>query len=169
MKKFKRTTVTSALPYANGPVHIGHLAGVYIPADIYVRYLRLKGEDVLFVGGSDEHDIGGIHLFDFERFAGDAQAEIFRRIARSEGRHAVGDAPSIEMFEFLIMVEGVNPFRFGDRGEQSGDMGEVFFGGDFGKTQVTHVRLAFAAERIDHVLFRYLFHHAPPLLFCIQV
>ena len=55
MKKFKRTTVTSALPYANGPVHIGHLAGVYIPADIYVRYLRLKGEDVLFVGGSDEH------------------------------------------------------------------------------------------------------------------
>lgn len=52
MKKFKRTTVTSALPYANGPVHIGHLAGVYIPADIYVRYLRLKGEDVLFVGGS---------------------------------------------------------------------------------------------------------------------
>ena len=46
-KKFKRTTVTSALPYANGPVHIGHLAGVYVPADIYVRYLRLKGEDVL--------------------------------------------------------------------------------------------------------------------------
>jgi len=57
MKKFKRTTVTSALPYANGPVHIGHLAGVYIPADIYVRYLRLKGEDVLFVGGSDEHGV----------------------------------------------------------------------------------------------------------------
>jgi hypothetical protein len=49
MKKFKRTTVTSALPYANGPVHIGHLAGVYIPADIYVRYLRLKGEDVLLL------------------------------------------------------------------------------------------------------------------------
>ena len=46
-KKFKRTTVTSALPYANGPVHIGHLAGVYVPADIYVRYLRLKKEDVL--------------------------------------------------------------------------------------------------------------------------
>ena len=45
-KKFKRTTVTSALPYANGPVHIGHLAGVYVPADIYVRYLRLKKEDV---------------------------------------------------------------------------------------------------------------------------
>ncbi|MDR1678793.1 MAG: methionine--tRNA ligase [Prevotellaceae bacterium] len=56
-KNFKRTTVTSALPYANGPVHIGHLAGVYIPADIYVRYLRLKGEDVLFVGGSDEHGV----------------------------------------------------------------------------------------------------------------
>ncbi|NTW34021.1 MAG: class I tRNA ligase family protein, partial [Bacteroidetes bacterium] len=50
-KKFKRYTVTSALPYANGPVHIGHLAGVYIPADIYSRYLRSKGEDVLFVGG----------------------------------------------------------------------------------------------------------------------
>ncbi len=56
-KKFKRTTVTTALPYANGPVHIGHLAGVYVPADIYVRYLRLKGEDVLFIGGSDEHGV----------------------------------------------------------------------------------------------------------------
>jgi len=56
-KKYKRYTVTSALPYANGPVHIGHLAGVYIPADIYVRYLRLKGEDVLFIGGSDEHGV----------------------------------------------------------------------------------------------------------------
>ena len=57
MKNFKRTTVTSALPYANGPVHIGHLAGVYVPADIYVRYLRLKGEEVLFIGGSDEHGV----------------------------------------------------------------------------------------------------------------
>ena len=54
---FKRTLVTTALPYANGPVHIGHLAGVYVPADIYVRYLRLKGRDVLFVGGSDEHGV----------------------------------------------------------------------------------------------------------------
>lgn len=57
MTNFKRTTVTSALPYANGPVHIGHLAGVYIPSDIYVRYLRLKGEEVLFIGGSDEHGV----------------------------------------------------------------------------------------------------------------
>jgi methionyl-tRNA synthetase len=57
MKNFKRTTVTSALPYANGPVHIGHLAGVYVPSDIYVRYLRLKGEEVLFIGGSDEHGV----------------------------------------------------------------------------------------------------------------
>ena len=56
-KKFKRTTVTSALPYANGGVHIGHLAGVYVPADIYVRYLRLKKEDVMFIGGSDEHGV----------------------------------------------------------------------------------------------------------------
>ena len=56
-RKFKRTLVTSALPYANGPVHIGHLAGVYVPADIYVRYLRLKGENVLFIGGSDEHGV----------------------------------------------------------------------------------------------------------------
>ena len=56
-KKFKRPTVTSALPYANGPVHIGHLAGVYVPADIYVRYLRLKKEEVLFIGGSDEHGV----------------------------------------------------------------------------------------------------------------
>lgn len=57
MTKFKRTLITSALPYANGPVHIGHLAGVYVPADIYARYLRLKGEDVLFIGGSDEHGV----------------------------------------------------------------------------------------------------------------
>jgi methionyl-tRNA synthetase len=56
-KKYKRTTVTSALPYANGGVHIGHLAGVYVPADIYVRYLRLKKEDVMFIGGSDEHGV----------------------------------------------------------------------------------------------------------------
>ena len=56
-KQFKRYTLTTALPYANGPVHIGHLAGVYIPADTYVRYLRMKGEEVLFVGGSDEHGV----------------------------------------------------------------------------------------------------------------
>ena len=56
-KKFKRTLVTCALPYANGPIHIGHLAGVYVPADIYVRFLRLKGEDVLYVCGSDEHGV----------------------------------------------------------------------------------------------------------------
>lgn len=56
-KKFKRTTVTAALPYANGGVHIGHLAGVYVPADIYVRYLRLKKEEVIFIGGSDEHGV----------------------------------------------------------------------------------------------------------------
>ena len=56
-KEFKRTLVTAALPYANGPVHIGHLAGVYVPADIYVRYKRLLGEEVLFVGGSDEHGV----------------------------------------------------------------------------------------------------------------
>ena len=56
-KKFNRTLVTAALPYANGGVHIGHLAGVYVPADIYVRYLRLKGEDVLYICGSDEHGV----------------------------------------------------------------------------------------------------------------
>ncbi len=56
-QKFKRYTVTSALPYANGPVHIGHLAGVYVPADIYARYLRSVGEDVIFIGGSDEHGV----------------------------------------------------------------------------------------------------------------
>ena len=56
-KKFKRTLVTCALPYANGPVHIGHLAGVYVPADIYVRYLRMRGRDVLYVCGSDEHGV----------------------------------------------------------------------------------------------------------------
>ena len=56
-KQFKRTLITAALPYANGPVHIGHLAGVYVPADIYARYLRLKGEEVLMIGGSDEHGV----------------------------------------------------------------------------------------------------------------
>lgn len=56
-KKFKRTLITTALPYANGPVHIGHLAGVYVPADIYARYMRLKGEDVIMIGGSDEHGV----------------------------------------------------------------------------------------------------------------
>ena len=56
-KNFKRTTVTAALPYANGGIHIGHLAGVYVPADIYVRYLRLKKQDVIFIGGSDEHGV----------------------------------------------------------------------------------------------------------------
>ena len=56
-KNFKRTTVTAALPYANGGVHIGHLAGVYVPADIYVRYLRLKKQEVMFIGGSDEHGV----------------------------------------------------------------------------------------------------------------
>ena len=54
-KNFKRYLITTARPYANGPVHIGHLAGVYVPADTYVRYLRMKGEDVLFIEGSDNH------------------------------------------------------------------------------------------------------------------
>lgn len=57
MTKFKRYTITSALPYANGPIHIGHLAGVYVPADIYARYLRMNDKDVLFIGGSDEHGV----------------------------------------------------------------------------------------------------------------
>ena len=56
-KKIQENNRHVALPYANGPVHIGHLAGVYVPADIYVRYLRLKKEDVLFIGGSDEHGV----------------------------------------------------------------------------------------------------------------
>jgi len=57
MIDIKRYTITSALPYANGPIHIGHLAGVYVPADIYVRYLRMNNKDVLFIGGSDEHGV----------------------------------------------------------------------------------------------------------------
>lgn len=57
LKRPTRYTITSALPYTNGPIHIGHLAGVYVPADIYARYLRLTGNDVLFVGGSDEHGV----------------------------------------------------------------------------------------------------------------
>jgi methionyl-tRNA synthetase len=56
-KNYKRTLITTALPYANGPVHIGHLAGVYVPADIYARYLRANGKEVLLVGGSDEHGV----------------------------------------------------------------------------------------------------------------
>src|SRR6188768_1029500 len=57
MTNFKRHTITAALPYANGPLHIGHIAGAYLPADTYVRYLRLKGKDVVFIGGSDEHGV----------------------------------------------------------------------------------------------------------------
>jgi methionyl-tRNA synthetase len=57
MTNFKRTLITTALPYANGPIHIGHLAGVYVPADIYARYLRLKNEDIVLIGGSDEHGV----------------------------------------------------------------------------------------------------------------
>ncbi|MFW5645128.1 MAG: class I tRNA ligase family protein, partial [Bacteroidota bacterium] len=57
MKEYKRHLITAALPYANGPIHLGHLAGVYVPADIYSRYLRLKGEDMLFICGSDEHGV----------------------------------------------------------------------------------------------------------------
>ena len=53
----ERYLVTSALPYANGPLHIGHMAGAYLPADVYVRYLRMRGEDVVFVGGTDEHGV----------------------------------------------------------------------------------------------------------------
>ena len=56
-KNFKRILVTAALPYANGPIHLGHLAGAYLPADIYVRYQRLKGRDVLYICGSDEHGV----------------------------------------------------------------------------------------------------------------
>jgi methionyl-tRNA synthetase len=56
-RQYKRYTITSALPYANGPVHIGHLAGVYVPADVYARYLRVQGEEVVFIGGSDEHGV----------------------------------------------------------------------------------------------------------------
>ena len=56
-KQYKRTLITTALPYANGPVHIGHLAGVYVPADIYARYLRLNGREVTMIGGSDEHGV----------------------------------------------------------------------------------------------------------------
>ncbi len=57
MSDFSRTTVTAALIYANGPIHIGHLAGCYLPADIYVRYLRLQKKDVIFVSGTDEHGV----------------------------------------------------------------------------------------------------------------
>ena len=57
IKEYKRTLITTALPYTNGPVHIGHLAGVYVPADIYARYLRLAGRPVTLVGGSDEHGV----------------------------------------------------------------------------------------------------------------
>ena len=75
-RQFSRTLITSALPYANGPVHIGHLAGVYVPADIYARYLRLKGEEVLFIGGSDEH---GIPITIKARKEGDTPQDIVDR------------------------------------------------------------------------------------------
>src|SRR5689334_10089697 len=57
MKNFKRHTITAALPYANGPLHIGHIAGAYLPADTYVRFMRLRGEDLVFICGSDEHGV----------------------------------------------------------------------------------------------------------------
>ena len=91
MKKFKRYLVTSALPYANGPVHIGHLAGVYIPSDIYTRYLRLRGEDVISVCGSDEHGVpitikarqGGVSPQDIvDKYHGIIK-ESFRRLGMS--------------------------------------------------------------------------------------
>ncbi len=57
MTDYKRFLLTAALPYANGPIHLGHLAGVYVPADIFARYLRMKGEEIIFVCGSDEHGV----------------------------------------------------------------------------------------------------------------
>ena len=87
-KHFKRTLITTALPYANGPVHIGHLAGVYVPADIYARYLRLKGEEVLMIGGSDEHGV-----------------PITLR-AKKEGDHAAGCGGSLPRY-YQEIVRGV--------------------------------------------------------------
>ena len=99
MKKFKRYLVTSALPYANGPVHIGHLAGVYIPSDIYTRYLRLRGEDVISVCGSDEH---GVPITIKARQEGVSPQDIvdkyhgippFGHVVRHLFAHHVADAP----------------------------------------------------------------------------
>ena len=96
----KRYTITAALPYTNGPIHIGHLAGVYIPADIYSRFLRIKGNDVLFICGSDEHGVPitlkakkeGIHPQDvvdkYHKIIKDSFAEfgIFREYQCSQAR-----------------------------------------------------------------------------------
>ena len=83
-QQFKRTLVTTALPYANGPVHIGHLAGVYIPADIYVRYKRMKGDEVLFIGGSDEH---GVPIAIKAKAEGVSPQEVVDRSPRYRLRH----------------------------------------------------------------------------------
>ena len=87
-KEFKRYLVTSALPYANGPVHIGHLAGVYIPSDIYTRYLRLRGCDVLSVCGSDEH---GVPITIKARKEGVTPQQIVDHVVRHLFAHLVED------------------------------------------------------------------------------
>ena len=102
MTNFKRTTVTSALPYANGPVHIGHLAGVYIPADIYVRYLRLKGEEVLFIGGSDEH---GVPITIKARKEGVSPQEVIEKVIQEwEKRPNEIDVETVANFGFQLFV-----------------------------------------------------------------
>ena len=105
MSKFKRNLVTTALPYANGPVHIGHLAGVYVPADIYVRYLRKKGEEVVFIGGSDEH---GVPItIKAQRRRGDAAG-----YCRSLSQDNKGIVCRIgDIFRYLFKDEFQNPSR----------------------------------------------------------
>ena len=85
VKNPKRYTVTSALPYANGGIHLGHLAGAYIPADIYVRYRRLRGDDILFICGSDEHGVPinpATVLRNLEREEEDKNPEAFQKAGR---------------------------------------------------------------------------------------
>ena len=105
LKNFKRYTITSALPYANGPIHIGHVAGVYVPADIYARYLRMKGEDVLFIGGSDEH---GVPITIKARAEGVTPQEIVDRyheqIKKSFEEFLSNRFPDIVPFPFYVDV-----------------------------------------------------------------
>ena len=110
---FKRHLITAALPYANGPVHIGHLAGCYLPADIYVRYLRSKGEDVVFICGSDEHGVPitikakqeGKQPQDVVDHYHRIMQEAFKEFGISFNHYSRTSSKPISLFLFMILLK----------------------------------------------------------------
>ena len=115
-KKYKRTTVTAALPYANGGVHIGHLAGVYVPSDIYVRYLRLKKQEVIFIGGSDEH---GVPVYSFLASIKDTECKDVFVIAGNHDSPSLLSAPKevLNMINIHVYAtkEDIEPYVLDDK------------------------------------------------------